>query len=48
MDVVRTSEMSVYLNETSRRYIPEGYHIDTRRRENLKSPTYHMLKRLSN
>jgi hypothetical protein len=33
MDVVRTSETSVYSNETTRHYIPEYYHLHTRRRE---------------
>jgi hypothetical protein len=36
MEAVRTSETLVYFNETTRRYTPEGYHLDTRRRENLK------------
>jgi hypothetical protein len=36
MEVVRTSETSVY-SETTRRYIPEGYHLRTCRCENLKS-----------
>jgi hypothetical protein len=31
METVRTSEKSVYLNDTTQHYIPEG------RRENLKS-----------
>jgi hypothetical protein len=33
---VRASETSVYFNETTRRYIPEGCHLHTSRRENLK------------
>jgi hypothetical protein len=37
VDAVRTSEMSVYFDETTRRYIPEGCHLLTRLRENLKS-----------
>jgi hypothetical protein len=37
MEAVRTSETSVYFNGTTRRYIPEGCHFHTRRRENLKS-----------
>jgi hypothetical protein len=37
MEAVHTSETSVYCNETSRRYIPEGSYLDNRRRENLKS-----------
>jgi hypothetical protein len=39
MEAVRTSETSVYLNETTRRYIPEDSKLHTRRRENLKSHT---------
>jgi hypothetical protein len=34
MEVVRTSETSIYFNETTPRCIPEGCHIF--RRENLK------------
>jgi hypothetical protein len=30
MEAVRTSETSVYLNEPTRRYIPEGPHLKTR------------------
>jgi hypothetical protein len=37
ISVVRISETSVYFNETTRRYIPEGCLLYTRRRENLKS-----------
>jgi hypothetical protein len=33
----RISETSVYSNDTAWRYIPEGSHLHTRRRENLKS-----------
>jgi hypothetical protein len=36
LDAVRTSETSIY-SETTQRYIPEGCHLYTRRRENLKS-----------
>jgi hypothetical protein len=39
MKAVRTSETSVYLNETARRYIPEGCHLHIRRRETLKHKT---------
>jgi hypothetical protein len=35
MEAVRMSETSVCY-ETTRRNIPEGYHLHTRRRENLK------------
>jgi hypothetical protein len=34
---VRISETSVYFNDTTQRYIPEGYYLHTRRRESLKS-----------
>jgi hypothetical protein len=37
MEAIRTSETSVYSNETTRRYIPEDSKRHTRRRENLKS-----------
>jgi hypothetical protein len=37
MEAVRTSETSVNLNVTTRRYIPEDCKLHTRRRENLKS-----------
>jgi hypothetical protein len=37
MEAVRTYETSVYYNETTRRNIPEGYHLHARRRENLNS-----------
>jgi hypothetical protein len=37
MEAVRTSETSVSFYETARRNIPEGCHLRTRRRENLKS-----------
>jgi len=37
---VRTSETSVYCNETTRRYISEGSNLHTRRRENLESHIY--------
>jgi hypothetical protein len=37
MEAVRASETLFYLNETTQSYIPEGCHIHTRRRENLKS-----------
>jgi hypothetical protein len=40
METVRTCETSVYSNETTRRYIPEGSYLHTRRRENLKSHMY--------
>jgi hypothetical protein len=34
---VRTSETSVYCNETLRICLPEGFHLYSRRHENLKS-----------
>jgi hypothetical protein len=37
MEALRTSERSVYSNDSTRRYIPEGFNLHTRRRENLKS-----------
>jgi hypothetical protein len=35
--------MSVYLNETTRRYIPESCHLHNRRRENQKSHAIRVL-----
>jgi hypothetical protein len=43
MEAVRTSKTLVYLDETTRRYISEGCHLHTRRRENLKSHPPAML-----
>jgi hypothetical protein len=40
MEAVRTSETSVYFNETTQRCIQEGYLPHTRCRENLKSHKY--------
>jgi hypothetical protein len=37
MEAVRTSETSLYSNETTRRYIPEGSNFHISRRENPKS-----------
>jgi hypothetical protein len=37
MEAVSTSETSVNFNVTTRRYIPEGSKLHTRRRKNLKS-----------
>jgi hypothetical protein len=37
MEAVRTTETSVYFNETTRRYIPGRLSPHTRHRENLKS-----------
>jgi hypothetical protein len=34
---VRTSETSTYFKETTRRYIPEGCHLHTHCRENLRT-----------
>jgi hypothetical protein len=36
MEAVGASETSVYLNDTTRRYIPENFHLHTRCRENLE------------
>jgi hypothetical protein len=44
METVDASETSVYLNETTRRYTPEGCHLHTRRRQNLKSQQNKILK----
>jgi hypothetical protein len=35
MEVVRTSETSLYFYETTRRNIPKDSHLHTRHRENL-------------
>jgi hypothetical protein len=43
MEAVRTSETSVYSNETTRRYIPEGSKLRIRCGENLKSHMYEQL-----
>jgi uncharacterized protein YfbU (UPF0304 family) len=40
---VHTSETSVYFKETIWHYIPEGYHLHTRRRENMKSHTQQII-----
>jgi hypothetical protein len=37
MEAVRNSETSVYFNETTLRYISEGCHVHTFRRENLQA-----------
>jgi hypothetical protein len=37
MEAVRTSETSIYFNQTTWRYIPESCRLYARRRENLKS-----------
>jgi hypothetical protein len=39
MEAARTSETLVNLSQTTRRYNPEGSHLRTNRRENLKSYT---------
>jgi hypothetical protein len=39
MEAVRTSEMSVNIYLTTRKYIPEDSKLHTRRCENLKSHT---------
>jgi hypothetical protein len=45
MEAARTSETSVFSNDTARPYIPEGSNLYARRRENLKSHTenHHFL-----
>jgi hypothetical protein len=40
IEAVRTTETSLYSNQTTRRYMPEGSNFHTRRRESLK---YHIL-----
>jgi hypothetical protein len=37
MEAESTSETSVYSNESTQRYIPEGSNLQNRRPENLKS-----------
>jgi hypothetical protein len=37
IQIVRTSQTSVYFNETTQRFIPQGYHFQTRHRKNLKT-----------
>jgi hypothetical protein len=39
MEAARTSETSVYFNETTRLHIPERSNLHTRCRENFKSQT---------
>jgi hypothetical protein len=39
MEAVRTSETSAY-SKTTRRYIPKGYNLHTRRRGNLNFTYY--------
>jgi len=43
MEAVRTSETSVYSNETTRRYIPEDSKLHTHRREDLKCHTVTLI-----
>jgi hypothetical protein len=44
MEAVRISETSVYINETARRYIPEGCHLLT---PLLRSYISHLFSRLA-
>jgi hypothetical protein len=44
VEAAHTSETSVYSDETRRRYIPEGSHLHTPRRENLKSRRLLMVR----
>jgi hypothetical protein len=37
MEAIRISETSVYFYETKRRHVPDGCHVQVRRRENLNS-----------
>jgi hypothetical protein len=43
MEEVRTSETSVYSNETTRCYTPEGSRLHIRRRNNLQSLSLTLL-----
>jgi hypothetical protein len=43
MVAASTSETSVNFYHTTRRYNPEGSHLHTRRRENLKSHNIHIV-----
>jgi hypothetical protein len=43
IEAVRTFETSVCFNETTRRYIPGGYYLHTRHRENLKCHVIYLL-----
>jgi hypothetical protein len=45
MEAVCICETSVYFDDTTRRYIPEGCHILTRHSENLK---YHLTHYVNN
>jgi hypothetical protein len=45
MEAVHISETLVYSNETTRRYIPEGSHLHSRRGENLKSHNIQYLRK---
>jgi hypothetical protein len=47
MAAVHASETSVYFNETTWRYIPEGCQFHSRRRENLKSRLIDLANRYS-
>jgi hypothetical protein len=40
METIGTSETSVNFYQTTQRNIPEGNHLHTRRRENLKSQLF--------
>jgi hypothetical protein len=52
MEAVRTSETSVYSNETIRRYIPEGFNLhvyivrESYKIHENKTQSYWLLKRL--
>jgi hypothetical protein len=43
MEAVRTSEMSVSIYLTTRKYIPEDSKLQTHRHENLKSHTVSIM-----
>jgi hypothetical protein len=48
MEAVRSSETSVYSNETTRRRIPEDSNLHTRRRENLRPHAEEIVNVLNN
>jgi hypothetical protein len=45
VEAVRAFETSPLINEATRRYIPEGYHLHTRRHENLRSHSLRVFEK---
>jgi hypothetical protein len=45
MEAVRTSETAVYFCDTTRRHIPEGCHLHTRRRGKLSRDTLRVFEK---